>query len=188
MKIWTFAIINAAATTIMGCATDPADSGDDPSARAADQAVTSQCGVVPSGTRLTPGTTVRSCNGRFSLAVTSDGSLVSADGAQRLARIATGFGGYGTYYDGRYATMQADGNFVYTNKICNYGRDLIVRNGAYVCDDTVRFTAFHSSNDEAAARGRSPGIAGSSLHVQDDGQLAIVAPSGEVTWTGLLRL
>lgn len=73
-------------------------------------------------------------------------------------------------------------------KIGNHGRYLSVRNGAQMCDDTDPSTALPSSNQEVSASGRSPGIAGSSLRVQDDGQLKIVAPSGRVTSTGLRAL
>ena len=72
------------------------------------------CGVLTTGQGLSQGTSMNSCDGRFTLKMQDDGNLVLYQGATPLW-------GSGTFGFGNlvHAVMQSDGNFVLNNRATN---------------------------------------------------------------------
>lgn len=107
------------------------------------------CGALPSGAILYPGQTVRSCDGRFTLAHQTDGNVVLYQGPTPL---------WNTHTDGRTTEslrMQTDGNFVLYgpglvplwNSVTpgNPGASLLVRNDGKVVVQSTGGTVLWSA-------------------------------------------
>ena len=159
------------------------------------------CGRVSSGQTLSPGTLINSCNGKFVLAMQSDGNLVQYSGGRPLWATATNGSG------GAWAVMQSDGNLVVYSRDGralwgsgtngNEGAGLAVQDDGNVVISSSGGKALWASQsqpalvpcglNEGAELGPGQSVkscnAKYGLWMQGDGNLVIYGADGHATWS-----